>query len=94
MTFYLGVKPNGHVISQEKRLRVAVTDPYLPTVREGVPVRPDEAADQTPPLTIGDVLLTGLGIVPFAVGWLVGIVWRMLSWLVAAVIVGFESGRG
>jgi len=73
---------------------VAVSDPYLPTVREGVPVRPDEAADQTPPLTIGDVLLTGLGIVPFAVGWLVGIVWRVLSWLVAAVIVGFESGRG
>ena len=30
----------------------------------------------------------------FALGWLIGFLWRCLLWCVAAIIIGFQSGRG
>jgi hypothetical protein len=45
-------------------------------------------------LHFADIALTVLAIVPYAVGWLVGIVVRLTLWLVAAVIAGYHAGRG
>jgi hypothetical protein len=45
-------------------------------------------------LHFADIALTVLAIVPYALGWLVGIVVRLTLWLVAAVIAGYHAGRG
>lgn len=41
---------------------------------------------------VGRFVLTVLAGVLFVVGWLVGVVWFGLTWLAAAVRVGFREG--
>lgn len=45
-------------------------------------------------LNFADIALTVLAVVPYAVGWLVGVLVRLTLWIVAAVIAGYHAGRG
>lgn len=42
----------------------------------------------------GEWALTAVAAVPYALGWLVGAVFRLLLFVVAAVIAGYKRGMG
>lgn len=35
-----------------------------------------------------------IAVLPYAVGWLVGVIVRGLAWLRDAIVAGYEAGRG
>jgi len=41
-----------------------------------------------------DWLLTVIAAIPYAVGWAVGAIFRLLLFVVAAIIAGYKAGRG
>lgn len=43
---------------------------------------------------ISEWALTLLAFVPYAVGWIVGVVVRLTLWLIAAIVAGYKAGKG
>jgi hypothetical protein len=73
---------------------VAQTDPYLRPVVDGVPVHPDDEQEQQPARRGGWIsyaLLTVLAAVLFAFGWSVGIIYRTVTWIATAFMLGFDT---
>ena len=69
--------------------------PPMPVVN-GVPQPPDRD-EQTRPARRGAAavgMLTAFAALLFTAGWIAGVIWRVVSWIGAAVAVGFDSGRG
>ena len=40
-----------------------------------------------------DAALVALAVIPYALGWLVGVIVRLSLWIVAAVVAGYKAGR-
>jgi len=58
----------------------------------------DQVRDEARRLDPAKVALTLLFVVPFVLGWLAGVVWRVLwtvfAWTWTAMVVGFRTARG
>ena len=74
---------------------MAVTTASPPVVN-GVPQAPDlDEPLRKPPagVVVGGLLLV-VAFILVALGWVAGMIWRVVSWIAAALAVGFDSGRG
>lgn len=45
-------------------------------------------------IRLGEAIVWLFAALFYALGWVVGFVWRAIRWAVAAIIVGFEAGKG
>lgn len=58
----------------------------------------DRVRDESRDLDPARVLLTIVAVIPFALGWLVGVaaraLWIVVAWAWAAAVVGFRTAKG
>lgn len=45
-------------------------------------------------IDLGEWVLTLLALIPYALGWLVGVIVRLVLWMVAAIVAGYKAGKG
>jgi hypothetical protein len=66
---------------------------HVTTALAGASGLADKVRAEAKTLEPGRVLLTLLFLVPFVVGWLAAAIWTAGTWLWAAAVVGYRSGR-